>query len=167
MTALLERPAWDPVPESLDGIIRRNRDLVRLRLRLPTEAEVAGVRGAVKRGRPLLTLSPWWLAAIDVADHEGDRHVRLVLVGGTKQGKGWVSSEIRTLDDEAGFVRTTHRLYRVLGPRSIGEPGHGSAWRSVRSSTCGGLAACWAYPNGSAGRRISHEDNQQDSGGER
>lgn len=87
MTALLERPAWDPVPESLDGIIRRNRDLVRLRL--PTEAEVAGVRGAVKRGRPLLTLSPWWLAAIDMAHHEGARHVRLMLVGGTKQGEGW------------------------------------------------------------------------------
>ena len=111
------------VPSTLDGIVRKNRDLCELRL--STEKEIKGLSAisvAIQRGGAVTgVLNQWRFVCINRNELLGGQsHV----VTGIEEARNtvWSTSEIVSADMSSGVVQTKSGSVYQLGIKGDGEP---------------------------------------------
>lgn len=117
---------FDPLyPQSLDDLVKTNRD--RLQLGLATAEEIASRAARIAPGPVVGTIEQWRLVAVrwfrpsTDAEREID-YVRLTLLGEALEARlTCATSEVVQIDLAGGLARTQDYLYR-LGVRGKGEP---------------------------------------------
>lgn len=107
------------IPQSLDDVIRANRD--KCRLALATDDEMTtletGCSGSAM-GSVRHTLTHWQVVMIHVSLGDGTRSSSPRLAGRVQEtGQSWITSHVIGIDSDRGFVQTTNSTYRVIGSR--------------------------------------------------
>jgi len=116
----LDQALKQALPNSLDNIIRENRD--RLTLRMSTADELADLAPMVSmlghQKQIRATINEWRIDCLD--QHlSGKSHI---LVGiNVATGNVWATSFLKAVDFENGLVLTENNIYR-LGTKGEGEP---------------------------------------------
>ncbi|WP_018077073.1 hypothetical protein [Thiobacillus denitrificans] len=104
------------LPESLDDIVRENRD--KLRLALATEAELKNLQTSLSGASVRHSLTQWDILMLHVT--EGGRKVSSPRLIGklSETGESWMTSHVLSIDTEHGLVQTRNSVYRIVGPRA-------------------------------------------------
>lgn len=102
-------PLPNYLPESLDGIIRTNRD--HCRLGLATETELERLSQRIQRGRASRHLTRWQILAIHLTGNGKviDTYHLIGRIRGTREP--WVTSKLEAIDLKQRRVRTQNSLY--------------------------------------------------------
>lgn len=104
------------IPKSLDDIIRKNRELVQLRL--ANDSDIAKLEVEILETHPLYVLDNWNLIAFDV---QGVTAVRLI--GDVRNGnEPRITSHIVAIDIERQLLKTNSGNLYQMGSRNEGEP---------------------------------------------
>lgn len=108
----------DLLPQSLDEIVRANRD--KFRLSFATAEEMKSLERDIPSGGPVRhTLEGWNVLMMHAT--AGGKVLSVPKLLGSVEGTGqcWITSTIKALDLDTGLVHTENSLYRVVGPRSF------------------------------------------------
>ena len=109
------------IPKSLDDVVRRNRD--KMRIGRATLEEIARRMAAVEPEDPRDTLEEWRIIAFRTEAPFGlfGDGMLLLLGYATEARASWITSEIQRIDFDRRLVRTRNSVYR-LGTPGQGEP---------------------------------------------
>lgn len=108
----------DLLPQSLDEIVRTNRD--KFRLSFATAEEIKSLERFVPAGGLVRnTLEGWNILMMHATTGGKTQSVPKLL--GSVQGTGqcWITSTVTAIDSDTGLVQTENSLYRIVGPRSF------------------------------------------------
>lgn len=107
----------DMVPRSLDEIVRTNRD--KFRLAFATDEEMKSLERDIPSGGPVRhTLEAWNVLMMHETAGGKTRSVPKLLGSVEGTGQCWITSTIKGIDLDTGFVQTENSLYRVTDARS-------------------------------------------------
>ncbi|MBW8458135.1 MAG: hypothetical protein K0M58_06815 [Thiobacillus sp.] len=108
----------DLLPQSLDEIVRANRD--KFRLAFATAEEMKSLERDIPSGGPVRHTLEGWNVLMMHATAGGKMQSVPKLLGGVEgTGQSWMSSTVKAIDLDTGLVHTENSLYRVVGPRSF------------------------------------------------
>ena len=115
----IEQAVEKLIPKSLDDVIRKHRD--KLRLALATEGELAKLEAIVPNSPVRYTLTEWQVIMLHATLENGAKIASPRLVGSVVgTGESWITSNVVGIDRGKGLVQTANSMYRVIGPR-VGE----------------------------------------------
>lgn len=106
------------IPQGLDDIIRKHRDLAQVRH--ATEEDLAPILGTVNEAYPKLVITRWHLVTIQISTGEQ----KTVLLGDIADGTGntWVTSKVVKLDMDSGYLLTNSGSLYLMAKKGEGEP---------------------------------------------
>lgn len=108
----------DLIPKSLDDIIRINRD--QARLYLTTDDEIMDLYAEVTPGTPKEVIDDWRLISLYFVP---SNLVQVMLLGDKRcNGHARITSVVRRIDLDRGFVVTNSRSLYQLGKKGHGQP---------------------------------------------
>lgn len=126
----------DLVPQSLDEIVRANRD--RFRLAFATAEEMKSLERDIPSVGPVRhTLEGWNVLMMHATAGGKVQSVPKLLGSVEGTGQCWITSTIKALDLDIGLVQTENSLYRVAGARSSEPPVHLLIHVCVYLNQCG------------------------------
>lgn len=107
------------IPKSLDDIIRKNRDLVQLRL--ATDEEIFALHQVITPGQPKDVIAEWNLIALH---QPAFSNVQIFLLGDVSSSdQQRVTSEVVGIDlDRQLVVTKSGSLYQLIGSPKNGDP---------------------------------------------
>ncbi len=107
------------LPESVDDIIRKNRD--ELRLTLATEDELKALGEALADGPVTHRLTGWNILMMHVSSERGHASSPRLIGNVVGTGEPWITSHVLGVDFPKGLVKTKNSFYQVTGPRATEE----------------------------------------------
>jgi hypothetical protein len=108
----------DLIPKSLDDIIRINRD--QARLYLTTDDEIMDLHAEVMPGTPKEVIDDWRFITLYIVP---SNLVQVMLLGDKRcNGHARITSVVRRIDLDRGFVVTNSRSLYQLGKKGHGQP---------------------------------------------
>lgn len=119
MNSELTKNISNLIPKSLDDIVRRNRELVELRL--ATRAEIQTLEKSIENLHHEKDLIEDW-RLICLSEKKSNR-VQLTLLGNSAENKSaWITSSIASIDFKQNIVLTNSGSIYKLGESGQGEP---------------------------------------------
>lgn len=108
----------DLIPKSLDDIIRINRD--QARLYPTTDDEIMDLHAEVSPGTPKEVIDDWRFISLYIVP---SNLVQVMLLGDKRcNGHARITSVVRRIDLDRGFVVTNSRSLYQLGKKGHGQP---------------------------------------------
>lgn len=104
------------LPQSLDDIVRENRD--QLRLALATEEELSNLKTALTSASVRHTLTTWNVLMLHATTASGQVSSPRLVGKVHESGESWITSHVLGIDFEIGLVKTKSSYYRITGPRA-------------------------------------------------
>lgn len=104
------------LPQSLDDIVRENRD--QLRLALATEEELSNLKTALTSASVRHTLTTWNILMLHAASGNGQVSSPRLIGKVQESGESWITSHVLGIDFEIGLVKTKSSFYRITGPQA-------------------------------------------------
>ena len=104
------------LPQSLDDIIRENRD--ELRLALATDDELKALDTTIDDSPVRHQLIKWNVLMLHAVTARGQVSSPRLVGRLVDSGESWMTSHVVGIDTSQGLVQTTRSLYRISGPRA-------------------------------------------------
>lgn len=105
------------VPKSLDDVVRKNRD--QLRLAIASQDELGALAADISATNGRHTIIRWQFVVMHVTTNRGPA-TSLRLFGWAEEVReSWSTSNVTGIDLTNGLVRTANSVYRISGPRAM------------------------------------------------
>jgi hypothetical protein len=104
------------LPQSLDDIVRENRD--QLRLALATEEELSNLKTALTSASVRHTLTTWNVLMLHATTASGQVSSPRLVGRVVDSGESWITSHVVGFDFAQGLVQTKSSFYRIIGLRA-------------------------------------------------
>lgn len=105
------------VPKSLDDVVRKNRD--QLRLAFATQEELEALAADIPATNIRHTITRWQFIVMHLATSRGPA-ISVRLFGWAEEVReSWSTSHVTGVDLANGLVRTPNSVYRISGPRAM------------------------------------------------
>ncbi len=105
------------VPKSLDDVVRKNQDQLRLALATQEELETLAADISATNVRHIITC--WQFVAMHATTNRGPVMSVRLFGWAEEVRESWSTSDVTGVDLTNGLVRTANSIYRISGPRAM------------------------------------------------